>query len=167
MKIHELHIRSNFMDKILSGKKTFEIRKNDRDFQVGDLIQFLELGIVDDEKFIMQRYKIVYILHSHEFPNGIPEDYCVMSIERYVEDKSRDALEKLGYYKLERDDRIYYNKPTFDYNLKTKICRHYDFCIYLYKDTNRVEIRYPVDMETIIALAEVMKAMLLKTTNTR
>lgn len=40
---HELKIRQCFLMRILDGSKTFEIRKNDRDFQVGDKIKFLPL----------------------------------------------------------------------------------------------------------------------------
>lgn len=39
---HELKIYPNFFNAIASGKKLFEIRKNDRDFQVGDVILLRE-----------------------------------------------------------------------------------------------------------------------------
>ena len=46
MKLHELKIKKEYLDSIKSGAKTFEIRKNDRDFQVGDVVNF----IVIDER---------------------------------------------------------------------------------------------------------------------
>lgn len=33
MKVHELKIRGDFADAVLEGRKTFEIRENDRGFQ--------------------------------------------------------------------------------------------------------------------------------------
>ena len=36
--VHELKLGWNFCDPVLSGRKTFELRKNDRGFQTGDLI---------------------------------------------------------------------------------------------------------------------------------
>lgn len=38
MKIHELKLDTFYFDDVKSGLKTFEIRKNDRDYQVGDLL---------------------------------------------------------------------------------------------------------------------------------
>lgn len=34
--IHQLKCDSKFFEDVASGKKTFEVRKNDRDFFVGD-----------------------------------------------------------------------------------------------------------------------------------
>jgi len=41
-KIHDLKIAPKYMDAQLSGIKNFEIRKNDRDFQVGDRLWLRE-----------------------------------------------------------------------------------------------------------------------------
>ena len=40
--IHELKTRTDFFDAVLSGKKKFEVRKNDRDFRPGDLLALNE-----------------------------------------------------------------------------------------------------------------------------
>ena len=45
MKLHELKIERQYAIEKLNGRKMFEIRKNDRDFQVGDLIHYI---IVDN-----------------------------------------------------------------------------------------------------------------------
>lgn len=37
-KTHELKILSEYYWDIIEGRKTFEIRKNDRDFKVGDVL---------------------------------------------------------------------------------------------------------------------------------
>lgn len=41
MKTHNLKLNLEFCDDVLSGKKNFEIRNNDRGFQTGDLIKFI------------------------------------------------------------------------------------------------------------------------------
>lgn len=38
--IHEIKILKQFADEIISGNKNFEVRKNDRGYQKGDLIKF-------------------------------------------------------------------------------------------------------------------------------
>jgi len=40
---HDLKIEQRYLINVLQGKKTFEIRFNDRDFQVGDKIKFFPL----------------------------------------------------------------------------------------------------------------------------
>ena len=39
MKKHELKLDTKYFDDVKSGKKDFEIRKNDRDFEVGDILE--------------------------------------------------------------------------------------------------------------------------------
>lgn len=39
MKTHELKLDIKYFDDVKSGKKNFEIRKNDRDFQAGDILE--------------------------------------------------------------------------------------------------------------------------------
>lgn len=38
MKVHELKLDEKYFDLVDTGLKTFEIRKNDRDYRVGDLL---------------------------------------------------------------------------------------------------------------------------------
>lgn len=58
---HELKILPEYFEAICSGKKKFEIRKNDRNFQVGDWVGFREF---DGEKYTgsFWTFKINYIL---------------------------------------------------------------------------------------------------------
>ena len=41
--IHELKIESSYFEAVKSGDKTFEIRRNDRDFQKGDKVVLQEV----------------------------------------------------------------------------------------------------------------------------
>lgn len=44
MKLHELKILPEYYTKVSTGEKRFEIRKDDRNFKVGDIIRLCEHG---------------------------------------------------------------------------------------------------------------------------
>jgi hypothetical protein len=62
MKLHELKILKEYAEAKAKDLKPFEIRKNDRDFKVGDLVRYI---VIDDEElnryFKHRLYQIVYI----------------------------------------------------------------------------------------------------------
>lgn len=87
MKIHELKILPVYYSAILQGRKTFELRKDDRGFEVGDLIKFRILGKtilgMDNEILAPDLYVITYILK--QVPEyGLNEDYCILGIKKAV-----------------------------------------------------------------------------------
>ena len=77
--IHKLKTLRPYFIALIQGKKTFEVRKNDRNFKVGDILS-LEEWDEKKQKFTGQftRYKIGYILKGGQF--GIDSDYVVMSL---------------------------------------------------------------------------------------
>lgn len=76
MKIkHELKIQPQYMEAVLTGRKTFELRKNDRDFQVGDtfILREWENGAYTGRHFIQA---ISYVLKDcSEY--GLDDRYCI------------------------------------------------------------------------------------------
>ena len=90
MKLHELKIKHEYLIEVDRGRKTFELRKNDRDYQVGDLIHFID--IKDEEKVFNTwgvepsidkdaLYKITYVLK--DVPEyGLDKDYCILGIKK-------------------------------------------------------------------------------------
>lgn len=77
--LHELKIKNYFLADIVWGIKTFEIRKDDRNFKVGDIISF-----IPEKKFTdnVYRCKITYKLNFFDFPDGLKENYCILGIEK-------------------------------------------------------------------------------------
>lgn len=80
MKLHELKIKDKYYEDIVCGYKKAELRKNDRDYQVGDLIQFIPER--KDRIFWGNAvYQITHILK--DVPEyGLADGYCILSIER-------------------------------------------------------------------------------------
>ena len=63
---HELKIQQCYLDRILSGQKRFEIRFNDRDFQVGDYMR-----LQNPEKTQGVYCKIIYISNYEQKDNYV------------------------------------------------------------------------------------------------
>ena len=83
MKIHEVRIRPEYYEPVVNGKKTFEIRYNDRDYQEGDsllLREWDESGYSGRESL----YDITYILEDF---TAIKQGYVVMSIKPHHQDR--------------------------------------------------------------------------------
>lgn len=68
---HKLKISPNYLKNLLDGKKKAEVRFNDRDYQVGDWLEFV------DEKSITKIFRITHI-HSGL---GLQTDYVLLSLE--------------------------------------------------------------------------------------
>lgn len=81
VKRHELKLNETYADPILCGDKTFEIRRNDRGFQKGDVVCFQVIDPetkepIPDHPLNGREYTITYILHGF----GLEPEWCVFSI---------------------------------------------------------------------------------------
>lgn len=85
MKTIELKIRPDFLARVASGGKKAEVRKDDRDFEIGDRIRFAPVGPCPARLAKAARlyaWEITDVLTSEDFPDGIRDGYCVLSIRR-------------------------------------------------------------------------------------
>lgn len=97
MKFHELKILDIYYEEVANGTKPFELRKNDRDYQVGDLIHFTILNsgkikdpLVPNEESMVniwnnahknRVYQITYVLK--DVPQyGLHKDYCIFGLKK-------------------------------------------------------------------------------------
>ncbi len=78
---HVLKCISEYYTAIALGDKMFEVRKDDRGYEIGDWIWLVEtLKITNEETGRTQGpFEITYILHGGIF--GIEEGYCIMQLK--------------------------------------------------------------------------------------
>ncbi len=81
--IHKLKTRPEYFKAVSADEKKFEIRKNDRDFNVGD---FLVLREYAENAYTGKQaiFKITYILADPEF---LMPEYVALSIQRCTSDE--------------------------------------------------------------------------------
>ena len=85
MKVHELKIKQNYCNDIRENNKSFEIRKNDRGFQVGDILHLKVIDEVTEEYTGFDMFVEVMYIHRGF---GLADGYVCMSIEQvwlYIE----------------------------------------------------------------------------------
>jgi hypothetical protein len=79
MKTHLLKTIQPYFDDISLGKKPFELRKNDRNFKLGDIILLIEYNPVSDQiipKIIATR--VTYFMGDNHA--GIEQGYCILGV---------------------------------------------------------------------------------------
>lgn len=74
-KVHHIKLGASFFDEVASGEKTFELRRNDRDYKKGDILEMMEFKDGKNTGRIV-RVLVTYILT--EFA-GLEEGYCIMA----------------------------------------------------------------------------------------
>lgn len=76
---HDLKTWSQFFREVMIGHKRFEIRKDDRNFQVGDVLCLREWDPVKQEYTgSYLRAPITYKLSGGQF--GLETGYCILSL---------------------------------------------------------------------------------------
>ena len=75
--IHELKILPEYFNAVISGEKTFEIRKNDRPFHKGDLLALNEF----DGQYWTGNSCLVYVDYILNNPDYVKKDMVIMGIK--------------------------------------------------------------------------------------
>lgn len=74
-KVHKIRLAKSYFDDVASGIKTFELRKNDRGYKKGDILEMMEFA---DGKNTGRMVKVLvtYILEDY---TGVEDGYCIMA----------------------------------------------------------------------------------------
>jgi hypothetical protein len=73
---HKLKLSKMFFDDVRSGRKSFELRKNDRDYQIGDILELREMDNGEPTGRVIEK-EITYILEGFA---GLKEDWCILAL---------------------------------------------------------------------------------------
>ena len=109
--IHELKILPEYFEAVIEGRKTFEIRKNDRVFEIGDMLALNEYA--DGKRYTGNSCLVYvdYILRGEYCKEG----YVVMSIKPCIVWKKNRPHNECTY---DKDYSVPYATKTSDYELK-------------------------------------------------
>lgn len=78
---HYIKLNINFADQVSNGQKCFEIRKNDRGYQKGDIVVFKpvdDAGVEVYHPIFDEVYEITYVISGW----GLKDGYCVFGIKK-------------------------------------------------------------------------------------
>jgi hypothetical protein len=73
---HHLKTETEYFQAVDNGLKKFELRKNDRDFQIGDMLYLEETVNGIHTGRILSPKEIKYILHGGKY--GLEQGYCIL-----------------------------------------------------------------------------------------
>lgn len=81
-KHHELKTWSQFYQDIIDGKKTFEVRKNDQNFQIGEYLMLIEVDSNNDLEPTGRKmsFEIIYMLEGEIW--GLQPGYTILGIKK-------------------------------------------------------------------------------------
>lgn len=78
---HRLKLASMFFDAVDTGKKSFELRKNDRNYQIGDILELHEMSDGEETGRVTEK-QVIYILEGFK---GLEEGYCILGLNEAEE----------------------------------------------------------------------------------
>lgn len=91
MKVHPLKTWPEYFE-VVGKTKTFEVRINDRNFKVGDVLWLQEYKPETKEYTGRdKKFTITYVLEGGQF--GIEKGYCVMGLDSFI--ATRVTVEEL------------------------------------------------------------------------
>ncbi|UTM59245.1 DUF3850 domain-containing protein [Photobacterium sp. CCB-ST2H9] len=76
--LHEVKVQPVHFREVLAGRKTHEVRLNDRDYRAGDVLILREVDDNGDDTGQVMNAKITYVQRGDHF--GLMNGWCVLSL---------------------------------------------------------------------------------------
>ena len=84
--IHQIKILPEHLDAVVDEVKTFELRKDDRNYSVGDTLVLSE-GIEEAKQYTGRQHSVT-VTNILRNQTGLYQGYCIISIEAEDKEKS-------------------------------------------------------------------------------
>lgn len=112
---HELKTWPGPFAAVRANLKPWEMRKNDRDYRVGDLLRLHEwCPEANDYTGEIEERRVTWMLEGGQF--GLPADYVIMSLTRPAQPELRlEMARAIGSFPAHEDDRGPDNQTLIDY----------------------------------------------------
>lgn len=81
-RVHQIKLGASFFGEVERGEKTFELRKNDRGYKKGDILEMMEYK---DGKNTGRTVRVIVTYMLEDFA-GLEEGYCIMATKLMNED---------------------------------------------------------------------------------
>lgn len=94
-KLHNIKLEQQYVKSIVEKEKTFEIRYNDRDYKVGDIIRFKPTTYCYYGDLIKNQFYIITYMFN-DF--GLNKNYAVFSFKEITDEKLISTLYTLNDY---------------------------------------------------------------------
>lgn len=75
--VHQIRLASGYFEDVAAGSKTFELRKNDRHYRKGDILELMEFTEGRNTGRLI-RAEVTYLLEDY---TGLEDGYCIMAIK--------------------------------------------------------------------------------------
>jgi hypothetical protein len=84
VRVHELKCWPDFFEKVVAGKKTFEVRRDDRNFMIGDRLLLREFEVKpaqEDSDYTGREctVEVTYVMRGRP-NNPIAVGFCVLAV---------------------------------------------------------------------------------------
>lgn len=79
---HELKTWESYFHAIERDEKRFEIRRDDRDFRVGDTLRLRETKYGNGEYTGREAFRAITYIMRHESDLGLADGFCILSLGR-------------------------------------------------------------------------------------
>lgn len=108
MKTHHLKTLQPYFASVADGNKTFELRRNDRDFRIGDTLILEEIDAQGQKTGATIERRVTHILHklTDKGEKAIGDGFCIMSLAQPLPPVEEGVPSGSGWLPKERVEKL-------------------------------------------------------------